>query len=351
MTAGPAGPAGAAKPALGYYWGDDEYGLEAAALALGRRAAGGGDEPPVAWRTTGSATRAAEIGERVATATLFGGGTLVIVEDPGPLVRAKADREALLGAVATLAPGNALAFVEPIDGTARRSKSLEDLAAAVAAAGGEVRQCGAPREGGMARWIEDRAAERGMHLERGAAEALARKIGAFVREGDVDRRRQGRLAVAELDKLAVYRLDAPVRADDVDALVADAVPGSTWAFLDAVGARKAREAADLLERLLETTPEPVLVTVLHRRIRELLLVADHRERGDTIQATARALNLKEFPARKLWQQGHAWRLDELVGALEGLLELDAVLKGERATDGRRRRLAFALWLAEHVARV
>ena len=336
--------------ALGYYWGDDEYGLEAAAIALGRRAAGIGGEPPATWRTTGSATRAAEIAERVATATLFGGGTLVIVEDPGPLVRAKADREALLATVATLAPGNALAFLEPIDGTGRRPKSLEDLAAAVADAGGEARQVSAPREGGMARWIEDRASERGIGLEGGAAEALARKIGAFVREGDVDRRRQGRLAVAELEKLAVYRLDEPVRADDVDALVADAVPGSTWAFLDAVGGRRAREAVDLLDRLLETTPEPVLVTVLHRRIRELLLVADHRERGDTIQATARALSLKEYPARKLWEQGHAWRQDELIGALEGLLELDASLKGERAADARRRRLAFSLWLAERVAR-
>jgi DNA polymerase III delta subunit len=174
-------------------------------------------------------------------------------------------------------------------------------------------------------------------------------VGAFVREGDVDRRRQGRLAVAELEKLAVYRLDAAVRPEDVDALVVDAVPGSAWGFLDAVGARKTRDAAALLERLLETTPEPVLVAILHRRIRELLLVADHRERGETIQATARALKLKEYPARKLWEQGLAWRQEELVGALEGLLELDAALKGERTADARRRRLAFALWLAERVA--
>jgi DNA polymerase III delta subunit len=130
----------------------------------------------------------------------------------------------------------------------------------------------------------------------------------------------------------------------------DAIPGSTWAFLDAVGARKVREASDLMERLLETTAEPILVAVLHRRIRELLLVGDHRERGDTVAATARALKLKEFPARKLWEQGTAWRQEELIAALEGLLELDAALKGEGAPDIRRRRLAFSLWLAECVAR-
>ena len=92
------------------------------------------------------------------------------------------------------------------------------------------------------------------------------------------------------------------------------------------------------------------MAVLHRRIRELLLVADHRERGDTIQVTARALKLKEFPARKLWEQGTAWRQAELAGALEGLLELDTTLKGEGASSVGRRRLAFSLWLAERVAR-
>lgn len=338
------------SPAVGYYWGDDEYGLEAAAVALGRRASEPGAEPPVTWRRSGAATGAAEIAERVATGTLFGGGTLAIVEEPGPLLRSKADRDALLAALGAVAPGNALAFVEPVDGSTRRAASLEELAAAVAAAGGEVRQVVAPREGGMARWIEERAAERGIHLERGAAEELARRVGAFVREGDVDRRRQGRLAVAELEKLAVYRLDAPVRAEDVTALVADAVPGSTWALLDAVGSRRAREAAALLERLLATTPEPVLVAVLHRRIRELLLVGDHRARGETVQATARALKLKEYPARKLWEQSQGWREAELIAALDGLLELDAALKGERSSDARRRRLAFSLWLAERVAR-
>ena len=43
-------------------------------------------------RTTGASTRVGDIAERISTATLFGGGALVIVEDPGPLVRAKAER-------------------------------------------------------------------------------------------------------------------------------------------------------------------------------------------------------------------------------------------------------------------
>ena len=334
---------------IGYFWGDDGYGLEAEAAALGREVAG--DGPPLTrWRVSGAATRVAEISERVGTGTLFGGGTLVVVEDPSPLLRARADRDALVATLGAVAPGNALAFLEPTDGSDHRAKSLEELAAAVSARGGRVRQRVAPKEGAMARWIGERAVERRIAIEPSAAELLARRVGGFVREGDIDRRRQGQLAVAELEKLALYRLDAPIRREDVEALVTDAVPGSTWALLDAVGMRRTREAADLLDRVLAATPEPVVLSMLHRRVRELIAMLDAQLHGELIQDAARAMKLKEYPARKLWEQAHGWRPDELDGALEGLLDLDATLKGEATADGRRRRLAFLLWVAEHVAR-
>lgn len=337
---------------LGYFWGDDQYALDGAAAELGRRIAGQDGPAPVFWRARGDATTAAAIAERVGTGTLFGGGTLAVIEGPGPLVRSRADRDALLAALPAVAPGNGLAFLE-VTGERRperRSAALREVEAAVAAAGGDVRQLIAPSEGRMARWIADRAAERQIRLEPAAAELLARKLGAFVREGDVDRSGQSRLAVAELDKLAVYRLDEPVRREDVEALVADATPGSLWALADAVGGRRVREAATLVELVLGARPEPVVLTVLHRRVRELLIMADGREREVPLQTIARAMKLKEYPARKLWEQAAGWEPVELEAALDGLLDLDAALKGDGATDARRRRLAFDLWLAEHVAR-
>jgi DNA polymerase III delta subunit len=334
---------------LGYFWGDDGYGLETAAAALGRDVAAGG-APLAPWRVTGGATKVAEIGERVATATLFGGGALVIVEDPSPLLRARADRDALIGMLGAVAPGNALVFLEPTDGSGRRAKSLEELAAAVSAIGGQVRQLVAPKEGAMARWISDRAGERRIAIEPAAADLLARRVGGFVREGDIERRRQGQLAIAELEKLAMYRLEAPIRREDVEALVADAIPGSTWALLDAVGSRRARDAAELLDRVLDVKPEPVVLTFLHRRVRDLIAVLDAQLRGETVQEAAREMKMKEYPARKLWDQARGWRPDELDAALDGLLQLDATLKGEAAADSRRRRLSFLLWVAEHVGR-
>ena len=121
----------------------------------------------------------------------------------------------------------------------------------------------------------------GCALGPGAAKELAERIGGFVSQGDAERRYQTRTASMELDKLALYREGATITVDDVRALVAEAVPGSIWAFSDAVGERKTGPALAYLERLLDTAPEPVLITVLHRRVRELLEIADRLASGET----------------------------------------------------------------------
>lgn len=339
---------------LAYYFGDDAWSVERAADNMARRVAGDDGPPLGRWRVSGVTTSPALIGERVATGALFGGGTLALVADPGPLIRAKANREAVVAILATVAPGNALVFVEALDRWPKDGRLTGDraaLAAAIEKAGGEVRGFPAPTAGGMARWIEDRATERGMRLDRGAAQALAERVGAFVREGDVDRRRQGQLAAQELDKLALYRLDGPVTADDVRALVAEAVPASAWALLDALAFRRTRDAAELLERVLDVTPEPVVVVQLHRRLRELLEVADLVASGTPTRELPRVLKLHPFRAEQLAKQAAAWTADELVEALDDLLELDATVKGAGGpmADERARRLAFTLWLAGRVA--
>jgi DNA polymerase III delta subunit len=338
---------------LAYYFGDDAWSVEHAADALGRRVAGADGAPLGRWRATGATTSAGLIGERIATGALFGGGTIALVADPGPLIRSRANREALGAILATVAPGNALVFIEALDRYPKDGRLTADraaLAAAIETAGGEVRGFPAPTAGGMARWIEDRASERGMRLERGVAQALAERVGAFVREGDVDRRRQGQLAVQELDKLALYRLEGRVTSDDVGALVAEAVPASAWALLDALAFRRTRDAAELLERVLDVTPEPVVVVQLHRRLRELLDVADLVASGTPTRELPRVLKLHPFRAEQLAKQAAAWTVEELVDALDDLLELDATVKGAGGpmADERARRLAFTLWLADRV---
>ncbi len=338
-------------PVIAYFRGDDGYTMDAAVAALGKRLEQESGAAPDRWRTPGAETNAADIAMRVATAPLFGGGTVAVVVDPAPLLRSKAEREALEGAIRTVAPGNALVFLEQGDAGGRRSAALQGLEATVQKAGGTAKEYKAPREGQLAAWIEGRANERDIRLAPGAAKELARRVGGFVREGDVDRQRQGALAVAELEKLSLYRPFDPVSEDDVRALVSEVVPDSTWAFLDAVADRKVAVAAPLLDRLLESTPEPVLLVQLHRRIRELIEVADHLATGATPGSLVRTLGMKPFRVDKLVGQARRWRVDELDDALEGLLDLDAAVKGapDAGRSDAQRRLAFSLWMRERVA--
>jgi len=333
---------------LGYYWGNDAYGVNRGPDALAARLAG--DGPPLdRVRLTGSGTSAGEIAEKVATATLFGGGTLVVVVDPAPLVAAKPLASLLMETFEAVATGNGLAFIDMVDGTARRPASLKALRDAVADAGGDVRQFFAPTRDGMSRWIGDRARERGIGISPAAAALLAERVGANVREDDIDRRRQSELAVAELEKLALYRPGGQIEPEDVKALVAEAVPGSNWAFLDAVGMRRAAEAAELADRLGDV-PAQLFVVRLYGRIRQLIDIADLLAAGTSGPDIMRTLKLKEYPARKLAEQARTWTMPDLEAALVGLLDLDASLKGHAGGSDLRRRAAVSLWIAENVRR-
>ncbi len=340
---------------LAYFWGDDELSAARAidrfAVALAADVGG----PMERWDILGERNAAADIlarlHERVATSVMFGGGTLAVVSKAGPLLVKGEHRDAFLALVGLVAPGNALAILDA--SPSGKGPSQKRLASAVAAAGGTVREFKAPRAGAFAGWIEAEARERGLTLGKDVAKLIAERIGGFVQEGDAERRHQTRNASMELDKLALYRGGSAVGLDDVQALVAEAIPGSVWAFTDAVANRNLEGAMSLLDRLLETTPEPVLLAVLHRRIRELLELGDRLAAGERLPASAKAMNIaSEFRIRTLSGQTRAWTTEGLSAALEGLVELDAMVKGAPGfeQDEAQRRLAFSLWVMDHVGR-
>jgi DNA polymerase III delta subunit len=347
-------PARAAAP-LAYFWGDDAYGLEAAVETLRNDSSRFPDGPPERWRPEAERGEPGrllgEVHERLATGSMFGGGSLVILRGTGGLIRSNDQRDLLLAAIASIAPGNGLAIVEETESGAK-DPPTKALAEKIRAAGGDVRPFVAPRQDALAAWIEQRARERSIRLAGGAARELATRVGGFVREGDVERQQQGRIAVMELEKLALrHAADDPVTVDDVRALVPEAIPGSMWAFVDSIGMRQRVRALELLERLIEDKPAPVLLAVLHRRIRELIEVQDRLERGESPGSLVRSMRLVPFRAETLARQARAWTAPELDAALDGLVELDAQVKGVggRASTDARDRLAFDLWITDRVA--
>ncbi len=340
---------------LAYFWGDDAYGLDGAVEAFRRDNARFPDGLPERWRVrgdSGDSTRIlADLTERLATGAMFDGGTLVVLAGLGQLVRRNQDRDALLATLPLIAPGNGLAIAEETD-SGRKDPPSKTFAEAIRAAGGEVRRFEAPREGALANWLEARARERSITLGPGAARELATRVGGFVREGDVDRRQQGRVAVMELEKLSLLRSDgATVTVDDVQALVAEAIPATVWGFVDAVAMRQRQRSLELMERVFDERPTPVILAVLHRRIRELLEVQDRLEHGESPGSLVRSMKLAPFRADTLARQARGWTANDLDAALVGLLELDSQVKGVggRGSSDARDRLAFDLWITDRVA--
>lgn len=339
---------------IAYFWGDDD---RAAGRAVGRMAealAAGSGGPVERLDIRGDRNQAGqligELHERVATQSMFGGGTLGVVTNVGALTVRTEDRDALMAILPLVAPGSGIAFVEE-SASGAKVPGQKRVVSAVQALGGDVRVFRAPKAGELAGWIETEARERQMRLAPGAARELALRVGGFVLDNDADRRNQTRMTGHELDKLALFRPVDPVSAEDVKALVSEAIPGSVWAFTDAVGLRDVGRAVALLERLAATTPEPVLLAVLHRRIRELLEVADHLAAGSREETLSKTLGLHPFRVQQLATQARRWSLAELQAALEGLLELDATVKGAPSSPGSdaQRRLGFTLWIADRVA--
>jgi DNA polymerase III delta subunit len=345
----------AAVPSVAFFWGDDDLAAGRAVSRMAEAIASGSGGPVERLDIRGDRNQAVQLigqlHERVATQSMFGGGTLGVVTNVGALTVTSEGRDALLAILPLIAPGSGVAFVEATASGAKEpgQKRVVD---AVKAIGGEIRAFRAPKAGELAGWIESEARERQMRLAPGAARELAQRVGGFVLDNDADRRNQTRMTALELDKLALYRPTEPVSAEDVKALVPEAVPGSVWAFTDAVGLRDGGRAAALLDRLAATTPEPVLLAVLHRRIRELLEVADHLAAGAREESLPRTLGLHPFRVQQLATQARRWSLGELEAALEGLLELDATVKGAPGSPGgdAQRRLGFTLWIADRVSR-
>ena len=129
-----------------------------------------------------------------------------------------------------------------------------------------------------------------MTLGAGAAKQLAERIGGLVQEADAERRYQTRTRRWSSTSSPSIARPAPIGRDDVRALVAEALPGRVWAFSDAVGERKRGVRPSTSSTGCSTpTPEPVLLAVLHRRLRELLELGDRLAAGETLPALGRAM--------------------------------------------------------------
>ena len=344
-------------PPLAFIWGDDDLGARRAVDRLAATLASEGGVPLERWdlagQRAGAGPMVAQLHERIATPVMFGGGTLAVVSNVGALMVTTEGRDGVLAAIGLLAPGNALVILDATQSGAKAPSQVRVLNA-VKAAGGSVVDVKSPKGGGLAAWIEREARERGLTLEHG------RREGARVADRRVRRRERRRAAIPDADRLerarqagALSRQRRRSRSrmsgpSSPRPSRGPSGPSSTPSASARPGRRRAARAPARIDRRSRCSWScSIDASASSSRS------AIGSRAGETLATAAKAMGIKsEFRAGKLAGQARNWTTPELIAALDGLLELDAMVKGAPDTHGTaaQRRLAFTLWLMDHVER-
>jgi DNA polymerase-3 subunit delta len=170
-----------------------------------------------------------------------------------------------------------------------RGKALKQLAKAMEAAGGEVRDCPAPKPWELPRWVAERAHDLGVQVDKEAAKELVSRVGAS----------QQRLA-RELEKLALaIHPSAKLTLEAVEEHAAGDASPQAYDLADALVAGDLAATLSLAEDLTAHDERPGrLVFPIVRRLREVHRAARLLDAGMPDKQVADALKAPPWLAKK-----------------------------------------------------
>ena len=172
---------------------------------------------------------------------------------------------------------------------------------------------------GLSKWIRGRAQARGGEFSQEAADALAEMTGP-----------EKRHASQEIDKLLAYTgWQRAVEVEDLRLLATgldEEATSKVFEMVDTLGARKPREAMDLLHQLVPAYDPGYLFHMIVRQFRFLILAREAFEDGLGGSDLADRLNVKPWIASKILTQAHQFDLESLEEIYRRLLELDQAVK-------------------------
>lgn len=188
----------------------------------------------------------------------------------------------------------------------------------------QLREFPVLRRDPLARWVRERATLKGASIAPGAIESMVELVGGNLWAMD-----------NELEKLATYRLNGTIEAEDVDALVAGARETSVFELVDALMEGRADTAMARLDSLLrDGSGGPYLITMIARQARMLALAHElGRERVPQAEWGQRLGTSSDFVVRKTADQARRFPLDAVRALYHLLVGADLAMKtGEAADD-------------------
>jgi DNA polymerase-3 subunit delta len=199
-----------------------------------------------------------------------------------------------------------------------RGKAVKQLAKAVEATGGEVREYAAPKPWELPKWCVSTARELGLELDQEAAKELVARVGTS----------QQRLS-RELEKIGLaLHPSVNVTAADVERLAAsDTAPGA-YDLADALVAGDLKATLALAEQLDEHGERPGrLIFPLVRRLREVHQAASLLTAGMPDSKVADALRGPPWAAKKVIAKAKKADVGTLERAICVFADLEVELRG------------------------
>ena len=305
--------------------GDDDAKIDAWRARLRRRAEEEGG-PGALESFDARESQPGEVAAELAALT-FNPGTRYLLADFVQSWKA-GDLDPLERTLADMPPDSVLVLIA-------RGKPQARLAKAVARAGGEAREYGAPKPWQLPKWVAERARDEGLTLDSEAAKALVSAVGTG----------QQRLA-REVEKLALAaHPSGRLSAEEMEELAPGEATRHVYDLADALVAGDRHTALEIAEQLLERDEHgSKLMFAITRRLREVHLAASLLEQGLPEPKVAEALGGPPWAAKRRVARARSADRDVLERALCIFAELEVQLRGGGET-GLDEDTAFSLALS------
>lgn len=203
---------------------------------------------------------------------------------------------------------------------------------------GEVVECAAPEAKSMPQWVVEAFQQRGVTVNRAAAQQLVSMLG-----GDSLARID-----SEVERLVTYAAGEPITATFIERATEPDLDMKIWVIADAWATRDRGRLLQVTEQLLEASEAPIAITIaLARHIRTV-----HQARrmltDSSADQVAAQLPGHPFVAKKCVQQAQQVSLPRLDASLARVALLEAELKGDAPLASQAARTVFQRGVAELV---
>ncbi|KJS87230.1 MAG: hypothetical protein JM58_05040 [Peptococcaceae bacterium BICA1-8] len=169
----------------------------------------------------------------------------------------------------------------------------------------------------LGRWVEDFLQDKGKKMEPSAFNYMALLAGEGLET-----------MTNELEKLSLYCQDSTViTLPMVQEIVTKNSEINVFNLIDSIAEKKGRKALELLQTSLAMGEAPMkLLGLLVRQYRLILAAKDMISQGFSEKQIREKLSIQPFVLNKVLSQGRNFSVEQLVKALEKLLETEVLIK-------------------------